>query len=873
MESFPPTPVTTYGIQLLEEGFEPHITYVSPDGDVAFYLNGGLAPWPGVTEGIVLADGMTGLHPTFTHLDHKGARTAGVLWAGTVYDAGELSMEVTATARTPEGLRDVIRKWIAAWDPEKPGTLSWVTPDGGEWWCTPRLMRPPPEKLARSMARSREQKFTWSIRNDDAFWRSHDSVGQFVPAYERATDTFYRDDDGTLGANWVQTYAGLGRGVCETDKSGARAPGRAVWSANDQDTFFTGTRAVTIGPFRGFSSTSDDVDVTIAINNTPEYSVGAGAANDIWARMGRDGSGNWDGSGIRARIGWGYTRISYFFNFVEHTLDQNFQQFPPIAGEKYTLRCVGRTYSLRRTNFAGTFTLVSVAEADNSSQKDAAHRGVGFGLQGGAAIFTQASPADIRQVEVGGVVLDTFDYSTTTGLGSNWPLRYTGSSTGYVRATGNRTKWVDTAPGRSCRNRWLGESASQTVAVNGAPTTWRLSYKGSPTAAITHPATPDTVRLALEGLPQIAPGDVAVTGSTGGPYTVHFQGTLATNDIDAMVGTVVSGGTSPFIQVAKTVGGSAATTATDNQVISVTLGNLFEFPTGDASFIDIWGRMNTNDASPTGIRLRIGPQWVRLSRFNAGVEKVLYQRPLLLLPLWGEKWTLMCGSGKKARRFKVKRGDFTVIDFTESGTGSAMGAAYRGVGFGMESGDGVFHQQVPPSILDWQMGDNVEVTQTGQFELTNVGDQTAYPDIVVYGPGTFTFSDGPGKEPTIVFGPLTDGQIALVKTHPSKRGVYDLTAEQPEQDLPGFQSFIKSLFSFAFNANTPPLAGWFQSLFGISPPQGSLYSLLKGRWTTGVPPRSVMSAPESSVYSVKIEKGNADSKVIAALTPVRRWPE
>lgn len=873
METFPPTPVTNYGITLLEEGIEPLITYTSPEKDLCFYLNGGLAPWPGVTEGIVLADGMEGLHPTFNHLDHKGARQAGATWAGTVYDPAEMTMKVTATARTPEGLRKVVRKWMAAWDPEKAGTLSWVTPDGGEWWCKARLFRPPPEPMARTMARNKEQNFTWSIRNDDAFWRSHDSISQFTPAYERARDEFNRDDVGTLGPNWFQTYAGLGSGVCETDTSGWVAPGRAVWTANDPDTYFTGTRRVVVGPYKDFSAAGDDTDVSIVINNTPEYTPGAGAANDIWARMGHNLDGTWDGSGIRARIGWGYVHLASYEYFNETVIHTEFEPFPPIAGERYVLRCVGRTFQLLRQNFAGTFVIFSVTEVGSGSRKDASHRGVGFGLQGGGAILTQATPAEVRQLKCDSTVVDSFNYSTTTGLGANWPLYYTGSTTGYVRADGSEAKWVDTAPGRSVRNRWLGSSATQTVAVNGSPTTWRLNYKGLPTGSITHPATPGAVQAALEGLSNIESGDVAVTGPTGGPYSVHFQGALAKDTIDDLVGTVVAGGTNPYITVATTAGGLPAATATDYQVISVKLGDLFEFPFPDAAYIDVWGRLNTNDASPTGIRLRIGPQWISVSRFVAGVRTEMHLRPLVLAPLWGETWTLLCGSDGKPRRFKVKRGDFTVLDFVESGTASLVGSSYRGVGFGMESGDGVFGQRIPPSILSFSMGDNVAVTQPGILSVTNYGDQVAYPELVVYGPGTFTFGDGPGREPTIEFGPLADGQVALIKTHPGMRGVYDITADHSNQDLPFFQNFLQSLISFAFNNNVPPLMNWFESFFGISPKQGNLYALLKGRWTRGVPARPAGGLPQEQHIAMKITGGNADSKVVCALTPMRRWPE
>jgi hypothetical protein len=187
---------------------------------------------------------------------------------------------------------------------------------------------------------------------------------------------------------------------------------------------------------------------------------------------------------------------------------------------------------------------------------------------------------------------------------------------------------------------------------------------------------------------------------------------------------------------------------------------------------------------------------------------------------------------------------------------------------------GVTQQTIPPTVDNWNLGDNTSVTQSGHLPLTNFGDQTEYPDLLVYGPGTFFFGDGPGTgDATIEFGPLSDNQIALIRTNPGKRGVYDMSIDQPAQELTGFQSFITKLFSFVFNNNVPPLGSWFESLFGIQPAQGYLYPLLKGRWSQGIPPRPLSSLPTTSQMAVQIEGGDARSKVIASITPRRRWPD
>lgn len=155
MECFPSTPPTAYGITLLTKGIEPHITYRSPDNDLEFYLNGGLAPWPSVTEGVLLDDdGVKAITTSFSRAPSTPEH--------------DLTFKIVCTAPTPEGLRKVIRKWFAAWDPEKPGKLTVTYPGKGEWWCHPRLYRSPADRMVSP--RNEFQQFTWSAH--DVIWRS-----------------------------------------------------------------------------------------------------------------------------------------------------------------------------------------------------------------------------------------------------------------------------------------------------------------------------------------------------------------------------------------------------------------------------------------------------------------------------------------------------------------------------------------------------------------------------------------------------------------------------------------------------------------------------------------------------------------------------
>lgn len=312
--------------------------------------------------------------------------------------------------------------------------------------------------------------------------------------------------------------------------------------------------------------------------------------------------------------------------------------------------------------------------------------------------------------------------------------------------------------------------------------------------------------------------------------------------------------------------------ATDNQVISVQYQapQLFDFELD--AFTDIWGRL---DNSGNGIRARIGDAFITLSRFVGGTETVMYVVPTIIAPLWNEKFTLLCGTSQGARNFKVQRDGFTVLDCTENGTASLLGPSHRGRGFGMQAGPGLFGTQVaPPPLQLFEAGDNNTVTQNGFLNLPNRGDQDGWPRYLCYGPGTFTFSDGTAPSNyTVTFGPLLENQIALVTTLPRLRGVTDLSPTAPAaQTLNEFQTIVEELISFATNNNVPPLLQEFESLFGILPPQGNMYSLLTGRFTTPIPAKVEGSAPVPAQIACSIVNGNADSKIVGALTPQRRWP-
>ena len=105
-----------------------------------------------------------------------------------------------------------------------------------------------------------------------------------------------------------------------------------------------------------------------------------------------------------------------------------------------------------------------------------------------------------------------------------------------------------------------GANEVQTVTITGSPTggNFTLTYGGATTSNIAYNASAATVKAALIALSSIEEGNVDVTGSNGGPYTVTFTGG---NNVAQMTasGAGLTGGTSPSVTVATaTAGGSAS---------------------------------------------------------------------------------------------------------------------------------------------------------------------------------------------------------------------------------------------------------------------------------------------------------------------------
>jgi len=99
----------------------------------------------------------------------------------------------------------------------------------------------------------------------------------------------------------------------------------------------------------------------------------------------------------------------------------------------------------------------------------------------------------------------------------------------------------------------------QTITVGGSGlTSFTLTYSGQTTTSLDDQATAAEVQAALEALSNIAVGDVTVTGSAGGVWTVTFGGTLADTNVAAITSTP-TGGTGSVTIATTTAGGTEGT--------------------------------------------------------------------------------------------------------------------------------------------------------------------------------------------------------------------------------------------------------------------------------------------------------------------------
>jgi hypothetical protein len=402
---YPAGPITPVGAYHFLHDRIPTVKLRSFDDTVVFALMGGEAIADRtIPERVELKD-IKGLVPPWQIIDQKGATQDGVTYVDTLYDPIEVEMDVVAVGRDPAWCRRVTNHLFGSLDSKRQSELSWFTHEMGRWWAPVRWFSTPSD----SWKSGRRQEHSLRLRADTGFWQSYPHVDQFRFTYEAMTETFETDHVGqggfSLGANWPQRYNGDGGGYCYSQNAQAR------WLDDPDDTWATLSREVVNGPYKDFNTTSDNQVVNMVFGSFQEWAIFDGGFNDMWARMSRNSDGTWKGDGIRCRVGALSVRISYFVNYVEHVI-QDYgiltpeTWIPPLPGEKYTLICgvndgttnKPRVYKVLRNGAPIGFP---AEEVGTGSKVGAASRGIGFGMRAGAALLTQATPANIRKISAG----------------------------------------------------------------------------------------------------------------------------------------------------------------------------------------------------------------------------------------------------------------------------------------------------------------------------------------------------------------------------------------------------------------------------------------------------------------------------------------
>lgn len=367
-------------------------------------------------------------------------------------------------------------------------------------------------------------------------------------------------------------------------------------------------------------------------------------------------------------------------------------------------------------------------------------------------------------------------------------------------------------------------------------------------------------------VPGLGAGWVLAYSGTGGGY-IYADGNQAAWADDPEDPILTSGRTVVCRRTGYVSGG-------DYQVVTMQIGSFPEWNFPDNANNQIWARMgNSSSPGTDGVVATIGISFVQLSYHVGGTEYVLRSRPLLIPPIPGEVWTLVAGYEGNPRLFKIFRSGIPVMTVSEPGTGSLLGAGYRSAGFAMHAGAAILSQATPAAVTSWEVGENTTVTQSGFVKLINPGDQPMFPRYTCFGPGTFRIANGPGSGDYIQFGPLLPNQVMQIRSDSELRSVVDMTSVAPTpQELNIFQQALKDFISFATAGNVPPLLQQIESIFGIIPPQGHPYSLLSGRLSNPIPAKPVGKPAQEQYISVSIDDGNADSMILAAGTPLRRYP-
>jgi len=417
---YPANEITPHGWWFLTKGDQPTVWLSAYDGSIDFHLMGGhsIPARPDAPESVqIKRGGLKGLIPPWKHIDQKGATEDGVTNIDTLYDPTEVQLDVVCRGRNGKYTQRVVRDLIASIDGKQEATLNFLTHDMGHWWAPLRWFQGAPPNPFMG-GQSRRQELSLRLRGDHAFWRSYDDTSSFQFAYDSMVENFSYTDTNDMGVNWpTYFYEGSGGGFPRTNGS------VAFWSRSG-----TAARSAVIGPYKDFDTDTDNQVIEISFGAIPTNYYTWGPFNDIWGRMGVDGSGNWNGNGIRARIGrdglFGWVELSRYNNFVKTKLTSKWIGFPPRRGEKYRLVCGSASGARIFKIYRNGIPVLTHKENGTGSVMNSSHRGIGFGFHAAAASGGQKPPAHVTKITAGdNATINQSGYFQCTNIGDQ-PLYY-----------------------------------------------------------------------------------------------------------------------------------------------------------------------------------------------------------------------------------------------------------------------------------------------------------------------------------------------------------------------------------------------------------------------------------------------------------------
>lgn len=393
---YPAGPVTPHGRYHIRKGDFPEVSLMAPNDQIVLWLMGGHAiPDPFLYPEVVHVTKIAGLISPWETIDEHGATEDGVSFVDALYGPTEVDIEVKLVARDAKHLRRLRRHLFECLDVKRQSELGFMTHELGYWWAPIRWWKKPDN--AESGPQQCTQVLTLRLRGDSGFWQSYPDLASFGFIYEDMKDEFDVDynTERDLGPNWPQYYDGDGGGYQYAQG------GLARWLDDPDDIFLTQSREVVNGPYKDYSTTGDNQVVSMMLGAIPEWSFPEQGANDVWARMGRNVDGSWNGNGVRARVQIGAVSLTAFVNFVpvwDRTVNG---LIIPWIGDEWSL-VAGyendpRLFKILRQGAP----ILQYKEPTATSHVGAAYRGVGFGVRAGGALFTQATPATVRRITTG----------------------------------------------------------------------------------------------------------------------------------------------------------------------------------------------------------------------------------------------------------------------------------------------------------------------------------------------------------------------------------------------------------------------------------------------------------------------------------------